>query len=52
VELDGDCKELDDHELWNAAVASAAVPTPIALMSRADRRRVAAASLTAREQVA
>src|SRR5215207_8571787 len=54
VELlaDGDCKELDDHELWEAAVASSAAPTPIALMSRADRRRVAAASLAAREQVA
>ena len=52
VELDGDCKELDDHELWNAAVASAAVLTPIALMSRADRRAAAAASLTARAQVA
>ena len=52
VELDGDCKELDDHELWNAAVASAAVLTPIALMSRADRRRVATSSLAARAQVA
>jgi hypothetical protein len=48
----GDGKELDDHELWDAAVASAAVPTPIALMSRADRRRVAAESFAAREQVA
>ena len=50
VELDGD--ELDDQELWEAATAAHAAPTPIALMSPADRRRVAAASLAAREQVA
>jgi hypothetical protein len=54
VELlaDGDCRELDDLELWDAAVASAAAPTPIALMSRTDRRAAAAASLAARAQVA
>jgi hypothetical protein len=51
VELDGD--DLDDQDMWEAAVAaSSTAPTPIALMSPADRRRVAAESLAAREQVA
>jgi hypothetical protein len=51
LELDGD--ELDDEAMWEAAVAvSHSDIDPIALMSPADRRRVAAESLAAREQVA
>ena len=55
VELlaDGDCKELDDHELWDAAVASAAAPAlPVSLMSRADRRAAAPADLAQRQDQA
>jgi hypothetical protein len=37
--------ELDDHDLWEAAVATA----PIPLMSRTDRRAAAAVDLAARQ---
>jgi hypothetical protein len=52
VELlaDGDCKELDDHHLWEVAIAaSPAAAPPVSLMSRTDRRAAAAADLAARE---
>jgi hypothetical protein len=60
VELDGD--ELDDHGLWEAAVAvsppcpppaeggvSPASAVPVSLLSRADRRAAAAADLAQRQ---
>jgi hypothetical protein len=51
VELVGD--ELDDHGLWEAAVAaSPASALPVSLMSRADRRAAAAADLAQRQDQA
>jgi hypothetical protein len=48
VDLLGD--ELDDQELWEAAVAAFPAPAvPVSLMSRADRRAAAAADLAQRQ---
>ena len=52
VELlaDGDCKEFDDQDLWEVAVAaSPTAAPPVSLMSLADRRAAAAADLAQRQ---
>jgi hypothetical protein len=50
VELLADGEELDDQDLWEAAVAASPAPVgPVSLMSRADRRAAAAADLVVRQ---